>query len=96
MLSDYDCINSNWFESQGGYSYEESYFGDMVDSLNLNPAQVKKLLTSHGYKVYGVSEPESRRERTGLIRAILRGTYQFLLRCEPADLYRKGKSERVV
>ncbi len=53
MLSDYDCINSNWFESQGGYSYEESYFGDMVDSLNLNPAQVKKLLTSHGYKVYG-------------------------------------------
>ena len=53
MLSDYDCINSNWFESQGGCSYEESYFGDMVDSLNLNPAQVKKLLTSHGYKVYG-------------------------------------------
>ena len=53
MLSDYDCINSNWFESQGGYRYEESYFGDMVDSLNLNPAQVKKLLTSHGYKVYG-------------------------------------------
>ncbi|MFR8030619.1 MAG: hypothetical protein ACLU7W_10930 [Bacteroides uniformis] len=53
MLSDYDCINSNWFASQGGYSYEESYFGDMVDSLNLNPAQVKKLLTSHGYKVYG-------------------------------------------
>lgn len=53
MLSDYDCINSNWFESQGGYSYEASYFGDMVDSLNLNPAQVKNLLTSHGYKVYG-------------------------------------------
>lgn len=53
MLSDYDCINSDWLESQGGYSYEESYFGDMVDSLNLNPAQVKKLLTSHGYKVYG-------------------------------------------
>ena len=53
MLSDYDCINSNWFESQGGYSYEESYFGDMVDSLNLNPAKVKKLLTGHGCKVYG-------------------------------------------
>ncbi len=53
MLSDYDCINSNWFESQDGYSYEESYFGDMVDSLNLNPAEVKKLLTRHGYKVHG-------------------------------------------
>ena len=53
LLSDYDCINSNWFESQGGYSYEESYFGDMVDSLNLNPAEVKRLLTGHGYKVCG-------------------------------------------
>ena len=53
MLSNYDCINSNWFESQGGYSYEESYFGDMIDCLNLNPARVKKLLTEHGYKTYG-------------------------------------------
>lgn len=53
MLSDYDCINSNWFESQGGYRYDESYFGDMVDSLNLNPSKVKKQLTGHGYKVYG-------------------------------------------
>ena len=53
MLSDYDCINSDWFESQGGYSYEESYFGDMIDCLNLNPARVKKLLREHGYKVSG-------------------------------------------
>ena len=53
MLSNYDCINSHWFESQGGYRYEESYFGDMVDSLNLNPARVKKILTKHGYKAYG-------------------------------------------
>ena len=53
MLSDYDCINSNWFESQGGYRYEKSYFGDMVDTLNLNPAKVKKLLTEHGYEVHG-------------------------------------------
>lgn len=53
MLSDYDCINSNWFESQDGYCYEDSYFGDMIDSLNLNPAEVKKLLTRHGYKVRG-------------------------------------------
>ena len=52
MLSNYDCINSNWFESQGGYRYEESYFGDMVDTLNLNPAKVKKLLLEHGYEVH--------------------------------------------
>lgn len=53
MLSNNDCINSNWFESQCGYRYDESYFGDMIDSLNLNPAKVKKLLIGHGYKVYG-------------------------------------------
>ena len=53
MLSNHDCINSNWFESQGGYRYEESYFVDMVDSLNLNPARVKKILTEHGYRAYG-------------------------------------------
>lgn len=53
MLSDNDCINSNWFESQSGFSYENSYFGDIIDSLSLNPAEVKKLLTGHGYKVYG-------------------------------------------
>ena len=53
MLSNYDCINSNWFESQGGYRYEESYFGDMVDTLNLNPAKVKKLLLEHGYEAHG-------------------------------------------
>lgn len=53
MLSDFDCINSHWFESQGGYRYEESYFGDMVDALKLNPAKVKKMLSDKGYKVYG-------------------------------------------
>lgn len=53
MLSNYDCINSNWFESHGGYSYEKSYFGDMVDTLNLNPAKVKRLLTEHGYRTCG-------------------------------------------
>lgn len=53
MLSNFDCINSDWFESQGGYRYEASYFGDMVDCLNLNPARVKKLLREHGYKVSG-------------------------------------------
>ena len=44
MLSNYDCINSNWLESQEGYRYKESYFGDMIDALNLNPAKVKKML----------------------------------------------------
>lgn len=53
LLSNYDCINSHWLESSGGYSYEESYFGDMVDTLNLNPQKVKKILFGHGEKIYG-------------------------------------------
>lgn len=53
VLSNYDCINSNWLESQEGYRYKESYFGDMIDALNLNPAKVKKMLVEKGYTVYG-------------------------------------------
>ena len=53
MLSNYDCINSHWLESQGGYVYPDSYFGDMVDALNLNPAKVKRFLTEKGIAVYG-------------------------------------------
>lgn len=53
LLSNYDCINSHWLESSGGYSYEESYFGDMVDTLNLNPYKVKKMLLEQGEKVTG-------------------------------------------
>lgn len=52
MLSNYDCINSHWLES-GGYSYEASYFGDMLDALNLNPAKVKKIMAAHGEKLVG-------------------------------------------
>lgn len=53
LLSNYDCINSHWLESSGGYSYEESYFGDMVDALRLNPHQVKKILLANGEKTIG-------------------------------------------
>lgn len=53
MLSNYDCINSHWLESSGGYCYEESYFGDMVDALNLNPRKVKQILVARGDKALG-------------------------------------------
>ena len=39
LHSNYDCINSHHFE--GTYHYEESYFGAMVDALNLNPRKVQ-------------------------------------------------------
>ena len=53
MYSNFDCINSHRFESQGGFSYESSYFGDMIDALRLNPKKVKQLLVSNGEKVHG-------------------------------------------
>ena len=51
LYSNYDCINSHYFEDS--YSYKETYFGDMVDVLNLNPAKVKKMLLENNVKVYG-------------------------------------------
>lgn len=51
LYSNYDCINSHYFEN--GYTYKESYFGDMVDVLNLNPAKVKKMLLENDVKCYG-------------------------------------------
>lgn len=51
MCSNYDCINSDYIES-GGYSYKESYFGDMVDALNLNPYKVKKAMKKKGRKEF--------------------------------------------
>lgn len=53
MLSNYDCINSHWLESQNGYRYEHSYFGDMVDALNLNPRKVAGIFRQHGIKCVG-------------------------------------------
>ncbi len=53
MLSNYDCINSHWLESQNGYRYEHSYFGDMVDALNLNPHKVARIFTQHNIKCIG-------------------------------------------
>lgn len=53
MYSNYDCMNSFWFESQGGLSYEDSYLGAVIDMLELNPLKVKELLEEKGYTVYG-------------------------------------------
>lgn len=54
LYSNYDCINSNWYvESSGGYTYEESYFGALVDVLNLNPSKVKKAFEARNIKCAG-------------------------------------------
>jgi|688.fasta_scaffold290541_2 hypothetical protein len=53
LYSNYDCMNSWWFESQSPISYQESYIGAAIDALNLNPAKVKKMFTEKGVKVCG-------------------------------------------
>lgn len=62
MYSNYDCINSHWFESQSGYGYTDSYFGDTIDMLQLNPKAVKKMLLDKEVKVYGSWPDKSTRK----------------------------------
>ena len=40
LYSNYDCQSSNYCST---YSYEPSYFQDMIDFLNINPQEFKKL-----------------------------------------------------
>jgi hypothetical protein len=65
LYSNYDCINSHHFED--GYAYRESYFGDMVDVLNLNPAKVKKMLLESDVKCYGSFPNYKHREGKELV-----------------------------
>ena len=53
LKSNYDCINSHWLENQCGYFYKESYFGAMVDCLNLNPKVLKTYMLDKGFKCVG-------------------------------------------
>ncbi len=85
MLSNYDCINSYRLESHGGYIYPESYFGDMVDSLNLNPAKVKRFLSEKGVTVYG--RCPDRKSRNGKELVSYEDFYRELLNsCSGANL----------
>lgn len=64
LYSNYDCINSHWFEeSAGGYDYEDTYFGAAVDALNLNPAKLKKHLDERG--IATIDEFPDKPEREG-------------------------------
>lgn len=67
LYSNYDCINSHWFESQSGFQYRESYFGAVVDFLKLNPAAVKKMLVEKNEKVHGSWPNKKYREGKELI-----------------------------
>lgn len=66
--SNHDCINSFFFESSGGYYYKDSYFGDIVDRLNMNPKKVKELLTEHEVKTYGKWPNKKNRDGKELVK----------------------------
>ncbi|MBX9049653.1 hypothetical protein HCH04_15170 [Bacteroides thetaiotaomicron] len=61
LHSNYDCINSHYFEEI--YCYNDSYFGAMVDALNLNPIKVKEVLSNAGIVVEDYCP--DKRERNG-------------------------------
>jgi len=101
MHSNHDCVNSHWFESQGGFSYEGSYWGDMIDALNLNPKTVKRMLVSHGEKVRG--RFPDRKPRNGKELVSYEHFYRehinssspanlltFMATLDPVELYKSG------
>ena len=62
MTSSSDCVNSYALESENGFSYNNTYFGGMIDQLNLNPSKVERLLHAEGAKTVGVFPDISARD----------------------------------
>lgn len=53
LYSNYDCINSHWFESQSPFEYQESYLGAIIDAMNINPQKIKQFFVGKGYECSG-------------------------------------------
>lgn len=49
--SNWDMINSHWFENRCGYSYKDNYLKTIIDLLNLNPYKVGEILKDNEYNV---------------------------------------------
>ena len=89
MLSDNDCINSHWWESLfGGY-------GRCV-----KPQSCQGEEDACGEGLHGTwplpRQKMQGQKGTSVLRTFLSGAYQFLLRGEPADLYRESKPEGLI
>lgn len=68
MTSSSDCVNSYELESGNGFSYNNTYFGGMIDQLNLNPSKVERLLHAEGAKTVGVFPDISARDGQEFVR----------------------------
>lgn len=77
LLSNYDCINSHWLESDCGYSYVNSYFGDVVDALKLNPKTVKALFNVFNIPSQGAYP--NRHSRNGKEMAYYKSFYDEII-----------------
>lgn len=68
MTIGFDCVNSYELESENGFAYKNTYFGDMIDRLNLNPSKVEELLHVEGAKTVGVFPDLSARDGQEFVR----------------------------
>ena len=68
MTIGFDCVNSYELESESGFAYKNTYFGDMIDQLNLNPSKVEELLHVEGAKTVGVFPDLSARDGQEFVR----------------------------
>ena len=68
MTIGFDCVNSYELESENGFAYKNTYFGDMIDQLNLNPFKVEELLHVEGAKTVGVFPDLSARDGQEFVR----------------------------
>ncbi len=55
--SNYDCLSSDW-AMESTYEYYDSYFGDMLDFLNINPAKFKEEVDKIDYLNTGGEFPD--------------------------------------
>lgn len=68
MTIGFDCVNSYELESENGFAYKNTYFGDMIDQLNLNPSKVEELLHVEGAKTVGAFPDLSARDGQEFVR----------------------------
>jgi len=62
LISNYDCINSHWYEAScGGYEASNCYFADVMLKLAIDAKKMKALMIKHDCKVTGIWPGQSSR-----------------------------------
>jgi hypothetical protein len=102
LMSNYDCLNSNWYEQQsGGYGFQEHYFSDVIKALNINPKELKKHFVENDIRFYGNAVDYSKRNDKVLIdykeliseldnNCCGATLLTFAIKLDMSDLYKSG------